>query len=699
MIPMYGTQADKDAGPGWIWTLATRGLAMIAFACASMHGHAQPPQNTGKQQPLAMQTLFERQCSACHGGDGRGAERGPDIITARVARQSDSQLQRLIRQGIPAGGMPPSRLNDADVKALAAYVKSLAERRRPPRTFRRVRVLERNGRTLEGLALNESNFDLQLLTTEGGLASLLRADLTEIVDLGRAAMPDLKPRDIADNWAPGEWPMYNGDPGGNRHSMLRQITPANVSQVRLKWLFPVENSRNLKTTPVVVDGVMYVTAPNEVYALDARSGRQIWHYSRPRTPGVIGDAGAGVNRGVALRGDRLYFVTDDARLVALHRSNGQLLWEVTMADHRKHYGGTTAPLVVNDLVISGVSGGDEGIRGFLAAFDAVTGKEAWRYWTVPAPGAPGSETWKGKAINYGCAATWLTGSHDAQTKMLFWTTGNPCPDYNGDERIGDNVGSNSVLALDPATGRLRWSYQFTPHDLNDWDAVQTVIVADTQFKGRVRSLLLQANRNGFFYVLDRATGKVLLAEPFVRKLTWAKGIGPDGRPERIAGAEPSVRGTRICPSVVGATNWMSPAFNPDTGLYYVMALEECSIFRKSAAWFEPGQSFYGGSTQSVSGEAGERYLRAIDIQTGRIAWEYAQIGSGNSWGGLLSTVTGLVFFAEDSGAFAAVDAGNGKLLWHFPANATWRASPMTYLAGGQQFVAIAGGNTIFAFGL
>jgi alcohol dehydrogenase (cytochrome c) len=349
--------------------------------------------------------------------------------------------------------------------------------------------------------------------------------------------------------------------------------------------------------------------------------------------------------------------------------------------------------------VSGVSGGDEGVRGFLAAFDAITGKEVWRFWTVPAPGEPGSETWGGKAIQHGCAATWLTGSYDRETRTLYWTTGNPCPDYNGGERVGDNLWSNSVLALDPSNGQLRWFYQFTPHDLHDWDAVQTVVLADTEFDGRRRNVLLQANRNGFFYVIDRATGKVLLGKPFVTKLNWAAGIDGKGRPVKRSESDPSIRGTMACPSVVGATNWMSPAFNPDTKLYYVMALERCSIFRKSGVWFEQGQSFYGGSTQNVPGETGKKFLRALDVQTGRIVWEHPQIGPSNSWGGVLSTASGLVFFGEDSGAFAAVDAKSGKLLWHFPANVSWGGSPMTFLTGGQQFVAIAGGGTVFAFGL
>ena len=679
-----------------IRTLVVAGVAVVLLASS---GALLAARHRAQPTPDAPR-LFEANCANCHGSDGRGAERGPDIVSSRrAASRSIEDLQRIIRQGIPPSGMPPSTLGEGEIAAVARHLRELAGKAQQPRTFPHVRLQLRSGASIEGLVQNESSFDMQLLTMDGTLAALNRGEIAGVRELGRAPMPELKPRDAADPWREGDWPTYNGDPSGNRHSALAQIAPANVAGMRVKWTFPVGSSRNLKATPLVVDGIMYLTAPNEVYALDAASGRQIWHFSRPRTRGVIGDAGAGVNRGVAVRGDRLFVATDDARLLSLHRGNGQLLWDVKMADHREHYGATGAPLVVGDLVISGVSGGDEGVRGFLAAFDAVTGREAWRFWTVPAPGEPGSETWGGKALKYGCAATWLTGSYDPATDLLFWTTGNPCPDYNGGERIGDNLWSNSVLALEPRTGRLRWFYQFTPHDLHDWDAVQTVVLADVVFRGAPRRVLIQANRNGFFYVLDRETGKLLLAEPFIRKLTWASRIGEDGRPVLVPGAEPSLRGTLACPSVVGATNWMSPAFDPAAGLFYVAALERCSIYRKSGVWFESGQSFYGGSTQNVPGEPGKKYVRAIDVQTGQIVWEYPQIGTSNTWGGLLSTRTGLVFFGEDGGAFAALDGRTGALLWHFPANVSWSASPMTYLADGRQFVAIAGGGSVFAFGL
>ncbi|MEP7345792.1 MAG: PQQ-binding-like beta-propeller repeat protein, partial [Gemmatimonadaceae bacterium] len=350
-------------------------------------------------------------------------------------------------------------------------------------------------------------------------------------------------------------------------------------------------------------------------------------------------------------------------------------------------------------VISGTSGGDEGARGFVAAYRASTGEEVWRFRVAPAPGEPKSETWIGRALEHGCGAAWLTGTYDPESDLLFWPTGNPCPDFNGDERRGDNLYTNSVLALNPGSGKLAWYYQFTPHDLHDWDATETMMVVNAKFGGRERKLIVHADRNGFFYVLDRLTGKVLLAKPFVQRLTWASGIGGDDRPQLVPGNEPTLEGTRTCPALEGATNWMSTAYNPSTGLFYVMALEKCTIYSKSSAWWEPGKSFYGGATREIPSEPGKKYLRAIDIQTGKLAWEYPQMGTAESWSGALSTAGGVVVFGDDSGAFTAVDAESGALLWHFSTNERWKASPMTYAVNGKQYIAVAGGATIMAFTL
>jgi alcohol dehydrogenase (cytochrome c) len=497
----------------------------------------------------------------------------------------------------------------------------------------------------------------------------------------------------------GEWPTYHGTLSGNRFSPLDQINAATIQRLAPKWMFTIQGApRPLQMTPVVVDGVMYVTSVNEAYALDARSGRQIWHYSRPRTQGLAGDAATGINRGVALLGDRVFMVTDNAHLIALDRAAGTLLWDAEMADSRQNYGATGAPLAIDDLVIAGVSGGDEGIRGFVDAYRATTGERAWRFWTVPARGEPGAETWSGAAIEHGCAATWLTGTYDPQAKLLYWPTGNPCPDYNGDERNGDNLYSSSVLALDPDNGHLRWHFQFTPHDLHDWDANQTPMLVDARFHGERRALLAQANRNGFFYVLDRLTGKVLLAEPFVANVTWANGIGADGRPRLRPDSAPTRDGQRVCPAVAGATNWPSTAYSPLTALFYLFAEESCAIYSKNDQQWEAGKSFYGGVTRRAPGtSAAGRLLKALDIESGKTRWEIP-IGGGILGSGLMATAGGLIFYGADEG-FIAIDAADGKRLWQFDTNQNWRAGPMTYAVDGNQYIAVAGGSNIFAFSL
>lgn len=656
--------------------------------------------------PSAGETFFRGagKCSTCHMVNGSGGLLGPELST--IAQQRTlAQLTESVRN-------PGASIQKG---------------------FQLVSARLRDGTTLRGLAKNQSVFDLQLQTLDGVLHGLSLKELAGVTADTNSLMPALQATDdqtrdllaylsrltgareaakgstatgtaalpfsrIA-NPQPGDWPTYHGHLGGNRMSPLKEIAPENVGKLAAKWLFPIANARRLEMTPVVVDGVMYVTAANEVYALDARSGREIWHYSRPLTPGVIGDAGSAINRGVALLGDKLFLVTDHAHLLALNRISGQLIWEVEVADFKQHYGLTSAPLVVNDLVITGTSGGDEGARGFIDAYKAGTGERAWRFWAMPAPGEPGSETWIGRAIEHGCAAPWLTGTFDPSTNQIFWPTGNPCPDYNGDERKGDNLYSSSVVALDPATGKMRWYFQFTPHDLHDWDAAQTPVVVDAEWKGSPRKLLIQANRNGFFYVLDRLTGEFLMGEPFVKKITWASGIDAKGRPKLLPNQEPTVSGTKTCPDVAGATNWMSTAFNPGTGLYYVMARESCAIFTKSSAWWEPGKSFYGGGARRAPGEVTEKYLRALDLQTGKVRWEVKQIGDGGGWGGLLSTASGLVFYCDDSGAFAALDAASGKPLWSFHTGQTWRASPMTYTVDGKQYLAVAAGSNVIAFAL
>jgi len=392
--------------------------------------------------------------------------------------------------------------------------------------------------------------------------------------------------------------------------------------------------------------------------------------------------------------------TDNAHLLSLNRFNGEVEWESVLADWHQNYDTTSAPLVAGDLVISGTAGGEGGARGFLAAFDQATGKEVWRFWTVPAPGEPGSETWKGKAIAHGGAVTWFTGSYDAAADVVFWQTGNPGPDYNGKDREGDNLYSDSVIALDRKTGKLKWYYQFTPHDTHDWDATEPLLLVDTIWHGQPRKLLLTANRNGFFYLFDRQEGQLLLAKPFVKKLNWATEIGPDHRPVLAPPEKVSANITKVCPSQDGATNWYSSAFSPSTGLFYFQTVEKCDNYTDDGpVEWEPGKGYLGGSQRTAPGEIPQKILRALDIQTGKITWEYPQAGHAESWGGALATAGGLVFFGEDSGLFMAVDADSGKPLWNFRSNLNWKASPMTYQFDGKQYVTIASGQTVTSFAL
>jgi alcohol dehydrogenase (cytochrome c) len=561
-----------------------------------------------------------------------------------------------------------------------AYLRTLKPRR--VREMRTAAVETTAGRKLEGTVLNESSDDMQLQTSDKQVHLLRKAGE--------------KFREVTSQT---DWPSYNGDTRGNRYSALNQINRKNVSKLAPKWVFSLPNTAPLQATPVVAGGLMYMTSANECYALDAGSGRLIWHYQRPRTRNLTGNAAGGINRGVALAGDRVFMVTDHAHIIALNRMTGDLLWETEMADWHQNYNATSAPLIVGSLVVSGSAGGDEGVRGFIAAFDQETGKEAWRFWTVPKPGEPGSETWKGRDINHPGSVAWFTGSYDPDLDTVFWQTGNPGNDLNGDERGGDNLYSCSIVALDAKSGKLKWYYQFTPHDVWDWDATEPAALIDTAWEGQPRKLLVQANRNGFFYVLDRTNGKLLLAKPFVKKLTWASEIGPDGRPVRLPNMEPTLTGNKICPGLEGAANWFSTSFNPSTGLYYVQTLEKCEIYTKTPMEWRAGRGYMGGTWVDTPGEPGRKILRGIDIRTGKAAWELSEPGPAISWGGTLATAGGVVIFCEDSGALAAADATNGKPLWRFQTNQVWKASPMTYVFDNKQYVAVASGSNVIAFGL
>jgi PQQ-dependent dehydrogenase (methanol/ethanol family) len=634
-------------------------------------------------------------CAECHTAQGRGGSNGPDL--SNIGRQATlAELDESLQQ--------------PDARIAAGYGI--------------VDVTLRDGSELRGFARGQGSHDLHLQTLDGRLHLLLDSEYSQVVAEKRSLMPAFSgsPGQYRDLMAflsslggvtigpnpaaheeigaqsveqilhprPGDWPTYSGNVDGNRYSDLTDINVKNVGDLRSAWIHSLPYF-GLETTPLVVDGVMYVTGPNQVQALDGRTGREIWNYSRPRAVAgsVPGDAEKGANRGAAVLGDRIFFITDNAHLICLHRLTGALLWEVILGDAR--YGGTSPPLIAGNLVIAGVSGGDEAIRGLLAAYDASTGEQAWHFWTVPRAGEPGSETWKGTAAPQG-GATWTAGSYDSKTGVLYWGIGNPYPDTDGDNRGGDNLYTASDVALDARTGKLLWYFQFTPHDLHDWDANQPLVLVDAPFRGRERKLLLHANRNGFFYVLDRTNGKLLQATPLVKKLTWASGIGADGRPVLLPNNETTTQGVQTCPAVRGATNWYSTAYNPSTRLYYVMTVEDCSIYRKA----------HDGGYGPVDDRADPamKVLRAITVDDGKIAWEIPLIGPPErNYSGVLSTAGGLVFFGETSGGFAAVEAMTGKYLWHFEASEPWKASPITYMVNGRQYVAIASGANILSFAL
>jgi alcohol dehydrogenase (cytochrome c) len=509
---------------------------------------------------------------------------------------------------------------------------------------------------------------------------------------------DVQPSQLLSTPVSQNWLSYNGDYTGRRYSALREINSANVSQLRAQWVFHAPNSNRLEVTPVVVDGIMFVTAANDAYALDAQTGRIIWHYSRPITEGLIDDASQHHNRGVGIWHTRVFMETDNAHLLCLDARSGHLIWDVAYTDGNPNYGATSAPLVVKDKVLVGTSGGDDGVRGFVAAFDAETGKECWRFWTIPAPGEFGSASWPGDSYKLGGGTTWMPGTFDPELNTIFWGTSNPAPDFDGDPRPGDDLYTDCLLALDPDSGKLKWYFQFTPHDLFDYDAVETPVLVDAMFKGQPRKLVVEANRNGFLYVLDRTNGKFLSATRFAEKLNWTTGIDEAGRPVRTE-VKPTESGTRICPGMVGATNWHSPAFNPDTSMFYFLALESCDIYMSKAQKFVPGQTYYATGVRRSQGDRNQKILLAYSLQADKPAWRYVQAGEGHSSAGALTTAGGLLFFGDDERSFEAVDAATGKPLWHFNTGQGISASPMTYAVKSKQYVAIAAGSDIFSFTL
>jgi alcohol dehydrogenase (cytochrome c) len=509
-----------------------------------------------------------------------------------------------------------------------------------------------------------------------------------------AARGQVTPQRLLDSAKePQNWLMYSGDYAGRRFSALDQINTATAATIVPKWAYQTMAGGKFETTPLVVDGILYGTGQDDrAFALDARSGRPIWQYQRA-LPSDIRPCCGRVNRGLAILGDKVFMGTLDAHVVAFDAKTGNVVWDVSAFDYRKGYSITLAPLAVKNLVLVGVSGGEYGIRGFIDAYDANTGDRKWRFYTIPGPGEPGHDSWEGDSWKIGGAPAWITGSFDPATNTTFWTTGNPSPSNRGEGRAGDNLYSNSLLALDPDTGTLKWYYQFSKHDEHDYDATQVPVLVDQGGK----HLIVQANRNGFFYVLDRTSGKVISVTPYA-KVTWSDTKDAAGTPIARKEASPTRDGTRVCPGAAGATNWMSPTYDPQTALFYVTAREQCDIFSTAPQPYEQGHAYYG-SAYFPNDDAAPFWgaLRALDPATGKLKWEFKHPSP--TWAGVLSTAGGLIFTGDAEGNFIALDAASGKVLWHFQCGASVYASPMSYAVDGKQYVAVPAGSTLFTFAL
>ena len=496
---------------------------------------------------------------------------------------------------------------------------------------------------------------------------------------------------------PQNWLTYSGSMSSQRYSELTTINSQNINLLELKWSYQIPEIDRAETVPLVVDGIMFITeAPSNLTAVDAKTGRVYWRYEHELPEDLRICCGRN-NRGVAILGETLYMSTLDAHLVAIDARTGNLLWDKEVADHQAGYSKTAAPLIVKDLVVTGIAGGEFGIRGFVDAYNAKNGDLVWRTFAIPGDGEPGNETWSGDSWKTGGASTWLTGSYDPVLNLIYWGTGNPGPDWNGDVRLGDNLYSDSALALDAESGAISWHFQFTPHDVHDYDSIQVPILADIEISGTQQPVMMWANRNGFFYTINRKTGKFILGKPFATQ-TWAKSLDPDGRPIRVPGMAPTYEGIMVSPPIVGATNWYSPAFSERTGLFYVTAFDGEQEFFKRDEEYEEGERFTGGGgryTQPM--DAFHSAIRAIDPSTAEIAWEFPIMPRSSA--GISTTAGGLLLTGSADGYFFALDALTGKELWHISLGGRVHAAPMTFAVDGEQYITIAAGNVVYTFGL
>ncbi|HEY7290020.1 MAG TPA: PQQ-dependent dehydrogenase, methanol/ethanol family [Vicinamibacterales bacterium] len=705
-MPSFANLTDEQ-----VWQL-------VAYIRSLNRPSASPGSSAITGNASAGETLFfgKAHCVDCHQVDGRGGVLGPDLST--IGREPADVLRRKIVD--PSAPVPAGRGTTAPPQTIVATTK--------------------DGREIRGVRRNEDTFSVQVVDASGHLhlldkltlasyrvenASMMPSDYasrlssSEVNDLvaylgthrdhplasSHAATATLNSaRLVKAETEPQNWAMYWGNYRSTHYSGLTQIDAGNVRQLRVAWTFPMPGDSVLEATPLVVDGVMYTTQPGVVVALDARSGRQIWRYARSqkvKNPYEINP----FNRGVAISGTRLFVGTLDAALVALDTRTGAPLWETQVADSTLGYSLTSAPLVVKDKVLVGITGGEFGARGFLDAYDAATGKQLWRWYSVPGPGEFGHETWKGDSWKLGGSPMWLTGSYDPDLNIVYWTVGNPGPQIDREARGDlDNLFSDSVVAIDPDTGQRKWHYQFTPNDGHDWDSCQAVVLVDRTWRGQSRKLLLHADRNGMFYVLDRTNGSVLAATPFVYQ-NWNSGLDGNGRPRIVPGSNSSREGSFfVYPSIGGGTNFQAPSYSAATGLFYLEYRDSGQTYVSTDVAYERGRQYIGRDSAPPRaapkpGEpAASAGIKAIDPETGRTVWDFKVI-QGSLTNGVLATAGNVVFGAVRDGNIVALDAKSGTHLWHFQTGGNLAASPISYAVDGRQYVALAAGNVVYAFSL
>jgi alcohol dehydrogenase (cytochrome c) len=637
----------------WFMIHARGGFGLEGFLkqAFSLEGTVTSPYITNQDQQSGAQ-IFQKHCAVCHGNHGSGGHAPPLNRWRFTHGDSDFTIYKIVRDGIPKTGMAPVALSPLERWQVIGYL-----------------------RTLRAAALHENSQQL--------------------------APVDIRvtPEQIRAGSKPDQWLTYSGSLDGRRYTPLAEITPGNVARLRVRWVRQSDSTESKsESTAIVAGGVIFTTepTPSDVIALDARSGEIRWRYHRS-LPDKLPACCSRANRGLAILGNKLFLGSLEGYLVALNAADGSMIWQVEVARPSEGFTMTGAPLIVSGSVVVGVAGGEYGIRGFLAAYDAQTGRLQWKFNTIPGPGEFGHDSWKNDAWRTGGGPTWITGSYDPSLDLVYWGVGNPAPGLQGNVRPGDNLFTDSMLALHAGSGKLAWYFQFTPHDEYDRDATQTPILADIPIQGRMRRVMCIPNRNGFYYVLDRATGEFLVGTPYVRQ-NWAKSLDSRGRPILSSDAETSPAGALIRPGVGGGINWQNPAYDPRSKSVFVPATEGASVFTKSPHPRRGDMGFYAGSEGGDYKEPQELFVRALDAATGAKKWEQWEHFLPNGYSGLLATGGGLVFGAAGGSVFA-IDSATGRELWHVLLGGDTYAAPISFTVDGHQVILVSAGRALFAFGL